>query len=151
MTSAYWRNSLLQKLNDPNRNFLHVGLFKEVTARGVTRDLLKDMYPNDFASIRLSSRIATPRGTVAVGDVVFLRLDGERRCGEVMLHYSRNNEVLSVVSLWEPAPSLGTVGHTRRYRVVNNPQIILSANIEEPLIYSHTDDFATVLLTPLYR
>ena len=139
------------KLMDCKRNFLHMGLVNAAKPRGNIANLLKDMFHDDFDSIRISSTLATSRGTIAVNDVVFLRIDGQLQCGEVILHFTRSTETLAVVSLWVQVPTLFTFGHTRRYDVVDNPQIVASTCLEEPLIYSRSDGAVTVLLPPLYR
>lgn len=110
-----------------NTNSLEKGLVEEITVQHL-RDL--ETCPESGSAC-------------AQGDVVLLQVGADARVGELVSLARSGAGQLACVSLWEQDGPRSE--RSARYRVVSRPQRVDAACLQAALIYSRSQDFATVI------
>jgi hypothetical protein len=85
---------------------------------------------------------------------VFFLVGGERRCGQVKLHFklpAYENAHVSFIESWERIPTPEFEPSAHRYKAVANAKPYDSSTILGALTYSVASGVATVLVPPLFR
>ena len=136
------------------RPWTKAGLLNEHAPPSRTLAALQEMFPHIAATELAVARMASVDGNkLHVGDVIYLRDNGIRRAGELVLHLRAGANVCSIVSLWGAAPSADEdLGRVARFRVTEAPQIFPTSCLEVSLIYSRsTRGVVTALIPPEFR
>ena len=127
------------------------GVLKAVKPKKNAARLLRSLYPHDDCMISQTVRI--PRGIVTLGDAVFYKSGDAMQCGMVKLIFQRSSDAFVIVTKWVSVPREGA-GHARRFAVsddVDESHIHPMGCLEEAVIWARDGNFATVLVSPLYR